>query len=201
MYKTPFAIYGCAKCSFEPCLIFKDEIFSILKDLIPEGVNPNNGRRGMDLWKIFVLGNIKLICNWDFDKLKEIADNHKNLRRMLFHPDYDETIYPLQTIKDNIELFTPKILDRINVVVVKAGHKALGKKGEVDLNGSCDSFVVETDVHYPTDSNLLFDAIRKMISITAVVCSEIGVTEWRQSHHLILKVKLDEKFLNKILIL
>ncbi len=30
------------------------------------------------------------------------------------------------------------------------------------LKGRCDSFVLETDVHYPTDINLLLDAIRKM---------------------------------------
>jgi hypothetical protein len=34
--------------------------------------------------------------------------------------------------------------------------------------GRCDSFVVETDVHYPTDINLLFDAVRKMIQVAAV---------------------------------
>jgi hypothetical protein len=53
----------------------------------------------------------------------------------------------------------------------------------------CDSFVVETDVHYPTDTSLLFDAMRKMISLIAIICSEIGISAWRQSHHNILKVK------------
>jgi hypothetical protein len=33
--------------------------------------------------------------------------------------------YPLQTLKDNVSLFTPEILDRINQVVVKAGHKLI----------------------------------------------------------------------------
>jgi hypothetical protein len=44
-------------------------------------------------------------------------------------------------------------------------------------------------VHYPTDTNLLFDAMRKMISLIAIICSEVGITAWRQSHHNILKVK------------
>ena len=44
-------------------------------------------------------------------------------------------------------------------------------------------------MHYPTDTNLLLDATRKMISLIAIICSEIGVTTWRQSHHNILKVK------------
>jgi len=53
----------------------------------------------------------------------------------------------------------------------------------------CDSFVVETDVHYPTDANLLYDAMRKTIYLIAIICSEIGITTWRQSHHNIMKVK------------
>ncbi len=34
------------------------------------------------------------------------------------------------------------------------------------LKGRCDSFVLETDVHYPTDINLLLDAIRKRAALS-----------------------------------
>ena len=34
------------------------------------------------------------------------------------------------------------------------------------LRGRCDSFVVETDVHYPTDVNLLWDAVRCLLRET-----------------------------------
>jgi hypothetical protein len=47
--------------------------------------------------------------------------------------------------------------------------------------GRCDSFVVETDVHFPTDINLLFDAVRKMIQIAAIISQGIGTSMWRQS--------------------
>ena len=49
--------------------------------------------------------------------------------------------------------------------------------------------MVETDVHYPTDINLLFDAIRKVITLTASLCERIGISGWRQSHHSIKTVK------------
>ena len=62
------------------------------------------------------------------------------------------------------------------------------KKDEI-LRGRCDSFVVETDVHYPTDINLLFDAIRKVVTLIAAVCFPLGITTWRQSCHNIRKVK------------
>lgn len=46
--------------------------------------------------------------------------------------------------------------------------------------GRCDSFVLETDVHYPTDINLLFDAVRKMIQLAAIISHGLGMTLWRQ---------------------
>ena len=42
---------------------------------------------------------------------------------MLGHADILDThYYHLQTIKDNVQLLTPDLLDKINQVVVKAGH-------------------------------------------------------------------------------
>ena len=88
-----------------------------------------NGRPGMDLWKILVMGTIRLNCNWDYDKLKEIVDNHLRIRQMLGHPDFFDTYhYPIQTIEDNVRLFTPEILEKINDIVIEAGHKLLMKK-------------------------------------------------------------------------
>ena len=106
-----------------------EKVFSILQDVVPKGTDINTGRPGMELWKILVLGSLRLICNWDYDKLKEISDNHKTLRQMLGHGLYDDDkSYPVQTLKDNIELLTPEVLDRINHVVVEAGNKQLPKK-------------------------------------------------------------------------
>jgi len=73
--------------------------------------------------------------------------------------------------------------------VVNAGHNLVKKNCEAGLNAMCDSFVVETDVHYPTDINLLLDAIRKVIQSTARVCFTFGVEGWRQSSHNLKKIK------------
>ena len=107
----------------------RKRVFEVLKEMVARGVDVKNGRPGMDLWKILVMGTIRLNCNWDYDKLKEIIDNHKTIRQMLGHPDfYDEYRYPMQTIEDNVRLFTPEILDRINDIVVSAGHNLIKKK-------------------------------------------------------------------------
>jgi len=167
----------------------REQVFNILSRVVSHKTR-EAGRPGMDLWKILVLGTLRLNCNFDFDKLQELANNHRTLRLMLGHAEADiDSRYALQTIRDNISLLTPEILDEINQVVVCAGHDFLMSEKDESLRASCDSFVVETDVHYPTDRNLLYDAMRKMISLIAVMCSELGITQWRQSHHNILKVR------------
>ncbi len=86
--------------------------------------------------------------------------------------------YALQTVKDCIRLFKPDILDKINQIVVNHGCAVIGNVDE--LRGGCDSFVVETDVHFPTDINLLLDALRKIIFIIMALCKENGITVFRK---------------------
>lgn len=110
-------------------LEIRKEIFKILEENILPERNKNNGRPGMDLWRIFVLGVIRLNLNWDYDRLHERSNSHVLIRQMLGHSDFwDKHYYELQTIKDNVRLLTPELLDKINQVVVKAGHNLLKKK-------------------------------------------------------------------------
>jgi IS5 family transposase len=170
----------------------REPIFAILEEVLPERqiegktvkADPNNGRPGMTQWQILVLGVLRLGLNTDYDRIQELANEHKTLRQMLGHSDWaDEKYYNLQTLKDNLRLFTPEILDRLNRVIVQAGHRALKKKPEEGVVGRCDSFVVETDVHFPTDINLLLDAIRKVIEISAELSSTYKLPGWRQHHY------------------
>ncbi len=107
----------------------RQEVFNILKNMIPEHTNSKTGRPGMNLWKILVMATIRINCNWDYDKLQEIINNHRTIRQMLGHGMMDDDkAYPLQTLKDNVSLLTPEILDKINTLVNKEGHKLLVKK-------------------------------------------------------------------------
>ena len=169
----------------------RERIFALLEQVLPtrsgQGLteeqrnhpaDPNCGRPGMEQWKILVLGVLRLGLNTDYDRIHELANQHSTIRQMLGHSDWcDDTRYSLQSIKDNLMLFTPELFDQINQEVVKAGHALVKKSSSVGpttatepagtenrphadpLRGRCDSFVVETNVHFPTDINLLYDAI------------------------------------------
>ena len=104
----------------------RDQVFELLETKIK--YSRSKGRRGMDLWKILVLGTVRLNCNWDYDKLKEMADNHCKIREMLGITAWvTEPTFKLQTLKDNVALLTPELLDEINTLVVGAGHTLVKK--------------------------------------------------------------------------
>jgi IS5 family transposase len=139
----------------------------------------------MTLWSVLVLGVLRLGLNCDYDRVKELANEHRTLREMLGHGLFDEEKrYGLQTIKDNVSKVTPEILNLINWVVVQQGHKLLGNES-AELLGRCDSYVMETDVDYPTDVKLLTGAIRKVLSACGKADDLFDdISGWRQHAYL-----------------
>lgn len=98
----------------------RQRVFAILEEVMPARADGKGkasrqtGRPGMEQWKILVLGVLRLGLNVDYDRIQELANQHKTIRQMLGHSDWlDEQEYELQTIRDNVSLFTPEILDRI----------------------------------------------------------------------------------------
>jgi IS5 family transposase len=170
-------------------LPLRTAIFALLEKQIAPTVDKRNGRPGMALWTIFVCGVMRLDLNIDYDRLLELVNHHDTLREMLGHGDFDRSLYHFQTLKDNVSLLTPELLDEINQLIVGAGHKLVKKKDGEALRGRCDSFVVETDVHFPTDISLLYDAVRKVITLTAQWCDAHDVSDWRQHRYNVRHVK------------
>ncbi len=167
-------------------LALREEVFDLLQSKVAPKVRKDNGRPGMPLWTILVCGVVRLDLNIDYDRLYELANQHITLRKMFGHGAFEDVHYHFQTLKDNVSLLTPALLDEINQLVVKSGHVLLQdpktdkKKDDAALRGRCDSFVLETNVHFPTDSNLLNDAMRKVITLTAQWCDDLGMSDWRQ---------------------
>ena len=172
----------------------KDEIFTLLEQEISPTIDKKNGRPGMTLWNIFVLGILRVNLNLDYDRLHELSNHHDTIREMLGHPNFgDKYRYNHQTLKDNVQLITPEFLDKVNQIVVKAGYRLIKKKFEEPLHGRCDSFVVETNVHFPTDINLLLDATRTVIRLVANLCEGRDMSDWRQSSYNIRCIKKLER--------
>ncbi len=188
----PVILLGLQHIYTNPAL--RKTVFNILEEVMPQKddtetgqsttVANDKGRPGMSQWKIFVLASLRVGLNTDYDRVMELANQHKTLRMMLGHGSFDEALeYRLQTLKDNVGLLTPAILDRINTEVIKAGHQLLDLEVHALIRGRCDSSVLKTDVHFPTDINLLYDAIRVLIRTCANFSQKYDLPEWRQHHY------------------
>ncbi len=164
------------------CKPLLTKIKTVLTKLISKNTSSENGRQGMDLWVIFLLGSLRLSCNWDYDKLKTCYDNHQKIREMAGIDLFCDLnlVVGRQTIHDNISLFTPAIANEINQLVVEFGHNHLfSTKPKLDTR--CDSFVFETNVHFPTDFNLLKDSVRKILSLGSCLATNFKISGWRET--------------------
>jgi len=162
-----------------------------LLDLVGKDVNGNCnrklGRQGLDYWSITVLAAVRLGCNLDYDKLQDLAEQHRNLRLMMGIGDWEEKVdFDWRRIRDNVCLLRPETVAKINQLIVAAGHELVPEAIE-KVRG--DSFVVETNIHYPTESNLIGDGLRKVVYLATELAKKHGLLGWRQHEHLLKNVK------------
>lgn len=185
----------------------RDAVFKVLEEMAPKKtqnsesniVSINAGRPGMDQWSILVLGTLRLGLNEDFDRIMELANHHSIIREILGHTGFNASKrYCLQTLKDNLKLLTPDILERINIEVIAAGYKLLNADIKKPISGRCDSFVLKTDVHFPTDISLLYDAIRTLMRLCIIWSKEFELPGWRQFKNNLRKFKRLYRKLQKL---
>src|SRR6266487_285546 len=165
-----------------------EKVFALLEKKIVHG-KKKTGRRGMDLWHILVLAVIRHTLDTNWDRLEHIANYDKLLRKILgVHVEkfgIEEMEFAYQTIVDNVSLIDDELLLQINLIVVKYGHNLLKKKEEgTSLHLKTDSYALETNVHFPTDLNLLWDSLRKGFDTVEKLVGISNVKRWRKIKHL-----------------
>ena len=162
-----------------------EEVFRILEAKVMKG-KKKTGRYGMDLWHILVLSSVRLGLEANYDRLEDFANHHKLIRQILgVETEFGEgKRFSIQSIKDNVSLLDEETIRQINEVVVSSGHQLVKKKDE-GLRIKADTYVLETDVHFPTDLNLLWDAARKSLDLIEDVIRE-GLLDgrgWRKGKY------------------
>jgi len=175
----------------------KAKVFKILEEIIPtkqqDGkaipVSSERGCPGMNQWTILVLATLRVALNTDFDRIQELANQHRTLREMLGHSEWNDKNYRLQTIKDNLSLLTPEVMASIDAEVIRAGYSLLDLDIHDSIKSRCDSFVLKTHVHFPTDINLLYDAIRYLIHDCVKWNEQCPIPGWQQHQYNLRKFK------------
>ena len=165
----------------------RDEILDLVGQDVNEHSRSDRGRQGLDYWQITVLAAARLGCNLDYDKLQDLAEQHRALRQIMGIGDWqDDLDFNWRRIRDNICLLKPETVEAISHLLVAEGHRL---QPEAAKQVRVDSFVVETNIHYPTESSLLVDGVRKIIGLCVDLADGLGLPGWRQHEHLLKKVK------------
>jgi IS5 family transposase len=165
----------------------KAEIFALLAAKILAGKKVT-GRTGMDLWQILVLGVVRLGLDADWDRMEDMANHHALIRQMLGVPVVSwgeaDKRFGHQTLRDNVALLDDELLQQLNARIAAAGREGFAKKAGAPLAAlevKVDSYVLETDVHFPTDLNLLWDAGRKCVDLVeGLLASGHALPGWRK---------------------
>ena len=160
----------------------KPEVTERIMQLVGRDINSqtstNRGREGMDYWHILVLAGVRLGCNYTYDQLQDLAENHIKLRAIMGVGAWDEhTNFKWRTIRDNLCRLSPETIDEISRLFVAEGHNIVPKAIE---KVRADSFVMETNIHYPTESSLIRDGLRKILEICSQLAVGDSVVGWRQ---------------------
>jgi transposase, IS5 family len=157
------------------------QVFQLIQRDINKDTRATRGRTGMSYWEILVLAAVRLGCNYDYDALQDLAENHRTLRQVLGVDDDaidpQRPPYLWHRIRDNLCLLQPEAIEKINHLLVAVGHELQPTAAE-HVRG--DTFVVETNIHYPTEANLLADGVRKILDVAEDVQELLPVAGWRQ---------------------
>ncbi|MFH1345375.1 MAG: ISNCY family transposase [Pseudomonadota bacterium] len=127
----------------------------VRRDLVRGLKNPETGRNGLTAQQVIRSLVLMRVKNWDYRELRErIADGY-TLRR--FTGFYSKPVPKHDAFNRAFNRLTPKSLEEINELVLRAAVESGledGKRLRVDTT------VVQTDIHHPTDSTLLWDTVR-----------------------------------------
>src|SRR5260221_472847 len=164
------------------------QVFTLLEEKLVAGKKAT-GRPGLDLWQILVLGVVRLGLDCDYDRLEHLANYDSLLRQILgLSPvrTAEEKPFHYKTLSENICHVDDELLEQINAIVVQAGRAVFKKKdgGPAEpIFAKTDSYVLETNVHFPTDLNLLWDAQRKCIDLAERLGKGRQLEGWRKDQH------------------
>ena len=138
--------------------------------------HPNTGRNGLAPEQVLRSLILMRIKNWDYRELRErIADGY-TLRR--FTGLGSKPVPKHDAFNRAFNRLTPATIEAINDLVVRAAVKAEfddGSKLRVDTT------VVQTNIHHPTDSTLVWDSVRVITRLIGLVGKLVpgGVTGFR----------------------
>jgi IS5 family transposase len=140
----------------------------VRQDLVRGLKRPQTGRQGMNAERVLRSLVLQRIKNWDLRELRErIAEGYTT---RLFTQFGAARVPGHDAFNRAFNRLTPETLHCLNDAVIQAAVD-LGLEDGTKLR--VDTTVVETDVHFPSDSTLLWDSVRVVTRLVQHLQEEV----------------------------
>ena len=127
-------------------------------DLVRAGTKPNRGRKGMSAEQVLRALIVKQMNGWSYEQLAfHVADS--NCYRWFCRLGIGDVTPDHSTLQKAIKHVRAETWETINRKLVSF---AVEQRIELGRKIRTDCTVVESNIHHPTDSSLLFDCVRVM---------------------------------------
>lgn len=150
----------------------------VLGDLVGQRVSSKKGREGMSGEQVLRAMLVKQLGSFSYDDLAfQLADSMSY--RGFCRIGITQKIPTSKTLQRNVKMVGPHTLEKINKLLV--AHAV-----EADVEDGCkirvDCTVMETNIHEPTDSSLLWDSVRVLVRLIdrAQEFVEVAFTDHRR---------------------
>ena len=146
-----------------------DMIERVRCDLVRGLKNAETGRNGLTPQQILRSLVLMRVKNWDYRELRERIADGCTLRQ--FADFYCLPVPRHDAFHRGFNRLTSETLKAINELVVQAAVE-LGLEDGQKLR--VDTTVVQTDIHHPTDSTLLWDVVRVVTRLIGQLAAALG---------------------------
>src|SRR5271166_1646910 len=133
----------------------EETIETVRRDLERGLKNPGTGRGGLTPPQVLRSLILMRVKNWNYRELRERITDGYTLRQ--FTDFYCQPVPKHDAFNRAFNRLTPETLQAVNELVVQAAVDVGLEDGQ---KLRVDTTVVQTDIHHPTDSTLLWDVVR-----------------------------------------
>jgi IS5 family transposase len=142
----------------------------VMKDLVPDDVAVELGRKGMAAEQVIRALIVKMMNGYSYEQLAfHLADSQTY--RAFCRIGVFETPPSKSALQGNIKRIRPETLELINrILVMYAIDAGIERSDKVRI----DTTVTEANIHHPTDSSLLWDCVRVMTRIMHKATGLVG---------------------------
>ncbi len=135
----------------------------VYDDLVAHGPDVSTGRPGLSGDQVLRLVILKQMNGYSYEELAfHLADSR--CYRAFCGFGIDEKSPRKSALQENIKRIQPATLKVINRLILVVAHEEKVEKGRTVR---VDCTVVESNIHHPTDSSLLYDSVRVLARLMA----------------------------------